>query len=127
MPWICRVDTARPRFRMPFVPPREAAHFIFRRIPLERTSTAVTTHLLPTYARVDLAFERGEGAWLVSTSNERYLDFSGGVAVNVLGHAHPHLLAALNQQAQKVWHVSNLYPVPHPQPLPHPLCPASLP
>ena len=60
----------------------------------------MTTHLLPTYARVDLAFERGEGAWLVSTANERYLDFSGGVAVNVLGHAHPHLLAALNEQAQ---------------------------
>jgi acetylornithine/N-succinyldiaminopimelate aminotransferase len=107
---------------MPFVPPGEAAHFIFRRIPLERTSTTVTTHLLPTYARADLAFERGEGAWLISTANERYLDFSGGVAVNVLGHAHPRLLAALNEQAQKVWHVSNLYRVPGAERLAERLC-----
>jgi acetylornithine/N-succinyldiaminopimelate aminotransferase len=85
----------------------------------------VTTHLLPTYARVDLAFARGEGAWLVSTTNERYLDFSGGVAVNVLGHAHPRLLAALNEQAQKVWHVSNLYRVPEAERLADRLCAAS--
>jgi acetylornithine/N-succinyldiaminopimelate aminotransferase len=85
----------------------------------------VTTHLLPTYARVDLAFARGEGAWLISTTNERYLDFSGGVAVNVLGHAHPRLLAALNEQAQKVWHVSNLYRVPEAERLADRLCAAS--
>ena len=85
----------------------------------------MTTHLLPTYARVDLAFARGEGAWLISTTNERYLDFSGGVAVNVLGHAHPHLLAALNEQAQKVWHVSNLYRVPEAERLADRLCAAS--
>ena len=83
------------------------------------------THLLPTYARVDLAFARGEGAWLISTTNERYLDFSGGVAVNVLGHAHPRLLAALNEQAQKVWHVSNLYRVPEAERLADRLCAAS--
>jgi acetylornithine/N-succinyldiaminopimelate aminotransferase len=80
---------------------------------------------LPTYARVDLAFARGEGAWLISTTNERYLDFSGGVAVNVLGHAHPRLLAALNEQAQKVWHVSNLYRVPEAERLADRLCAAS--
>ena len=85
----------------------------------------MTTHLLPTYARVDLAFARGEGAWLISTTNERYLDFSGGVAVNVLGHAHPRLLAALNEQAQKVWHVSNLYRVPEAERLADRLCAAS--
>jgi acetylornithine/N-succinyldiaminopimelate aminotransferase len=85
----------------------------------------VTTHLLPTYARVDLAFARGEGAWLISTTNERYLDFSGGVAVNVLGHAHPRLLAALNEQAQKGWHVSNLYRVPEAERLADRLCAAS--
>jgi acetylornithine/succinyldiaminopimelate/putrescine aminotransferase len=56
----------------------------------------VTSHLLPTYARVDLAFERGEGSWLFATNGERYLDFTAGVAVNALGHAHPHLIAALN-------------------------------
>jgi len=57
-----------------------------------------TSHLLPTYARVDLAFERGEGAWLIATDGERYLDFTSGVAVNALGHAHPHLLAAIAEQ-----------------------------
>jgi acetylornithine/N-succinyldiaminopimelate aminotransferase len=50
----------------------------------------VTSHLLPTYARVNLAFVRGEGAWLTTTDGERYLDFTAGVAVNALGHAHPH-------------------------------------
>ena len=49
----------------------------------------MTSHLLPTYARVDLAFERGEGAWLIATNGERYLDFTSGVAVNALGHAPP--------------------------------------
>ena len=72
----------------------------------------MTSHLLPTYARVDLAFERGEGPWLFATDGERYLDFTAGVAVNALGHAHPHLIAALNAQAQKVWHVSNLFRIP---------------
>jgi acetylornithine/N-succinyldiaminopimelate aminotransferase len=68
--------------------------------------------LLPTYARADLAFERGEGAWLFGTDGKRYLDFSGGVAVNALGHAHPALVKALTEQAQKVWHVSNLFRIP---------------
>jgi len=82
----------------------------------------VTSHLLPTYARADVAFERGEGAWLFSTTGERYLDCSGGVAVNVLGHAHPHLLEALTTQAHKVWHVSNLYRVPEAERLAERLC-----
>jgi acetylornithine/N-succinyldiaminopimelate aminotransferase len=68
--------------------------------------------LMPTYARADLAFERGEGAWLIATDGRRFLDFSGGVAVNALGHAHPKLVAALTKQAQKVWHVSNLFRIP---------------
>jgi acetylornithine/N-succinyldiaminopimelate aminotransferase len=78
--------------------------------------------LLPTYARVDLAFERGEGAWLFATNGERYLDFTAGVAVNALGHAHPHLVAALNAQAQKVWHVSNLFRIPEAERLAERLC-----
>jgi acetylornithine/N-succinyldiaminopimelate aminotransferase len=82
----------------------------------------VNSHLLPTYARADVAFERGEGAWLFSTTGERYLDCSGGVAVNVLGHAHPHLLEALTAQAHKVWHVSNLYRVPEAERLADRLC-----
>lgn len=68
--------------------------------------------LYNTYQRVDLAFERGEGAWLIATDGTRYLDFMGGIAVNVLGHAHPKVVAALKDQAEKVWHVSNIFEIP---------------
>jgi acetylornithine/N-succinyldiaminopimelate aminotransferase len=125
------------------VPPGEAAHFfstcarsgrhvfgpdprigpIFGSLGNERM--AVTSHLLPTYARVDLAFERGEGVWLVTAEGERYLDFTSGVAVNALGHAHPALVKALTEQAQKVWHVSNLYRIPEGERLAERLCAAS--
>jgi acetylornithine/N-succinyldiaminopimelate aminotransferase len=81
--------------------------------------------LLPTYARVDLAFERGEGVWLIATNGDRYLDFTSGVAVNALGHAHPHLIAAITEQAGKVWHVSNLYRIPEAERLAARLCEAS--
>ena len=80
------------------------------------------SHLLPTYTRVDLAFERGEGAWLFTAAGERYLDFTAGVAVNALGHAHPHLVKALTEQAHKVWHVSNLYRIPEGEKLADRLC-----
>ena len=73
--------------------------------PAEGPSPAV----MGTYARQDIVFERGEGSWLTSTTGERYLDFGSGVAVNALGHAHPHLVAALTSQAQTLWHTSNLY------------------
>jgi acetylornithine/N-succinyldiaminopimelate aminotransferase len=82
----------------------------------------VNSHLLPTYARVDLAFERGEGAWLFTAEGERYLDFTSGVAVNALGHAHPALVEALTEQAKKVWHVSNLYRIPGAERLADRLC-----
>jgi acetylornithine/N-succinyldiaminopimelate aminotransferase len=85
----------------------------------------VASHLLPTYARIDLAFERGEGAWLITAEGERYLDFTTGVAVNVLGHAHPYLVEALTEQARKVWHVSNLYRIPEGERLAARLCEAS--
>ena len=65
--------------------------------------------LLPTYARADLVFESGQGAYLTTTSGERYLDFGAGVAVTSLGHAHPHLVDALCEQAAQLWHTSNLY------------------
>ena len=65
--------------------------------------------LLPTYARSELSFVRGEGAFLFDDSGGRYLDYSSGIAVTALGHAHPHLIEALDAQAHKVWHVSNLY------------------
>jgi acetylornithine/N-succinyldiaminopimelate aminotransferase len=72
----------------------------------------VTSPLLPTYARADLAFERGEGAWLTAEGGGRYLDFGSGIAVNALGHAHPHLVATLTEQAGRLWHVSNLFRIP---------------
>ena len=80
---------------------------------------------MPTFARVDLAFERGEGVWLIATNGERYLDFCSGVAVNALGHSHPQLVAALEEQARKVWHVSNLYEIPEGERAAKRLCEAS--
>jgi acetylornithine/N-succinyldiaminopimelate aminotransferase len=73
---------------------------------------ADATPLYDTYARAPLRFERGEGVWLIAEDGTRYLDFAAGVAVNSLGHAHPHLVSALKAQAEKVWHLSNLYEVP---------------
>jgi acetylornithine/N-succinyldiaminopimelate aminotransferase len=71
--------------------------------------------ILPTYNRAPLAFERGEGTWLQATDGRRFLDLGAGIAVNALGHAHPALVAALTEQAGKLWHVSNLYQVPEQQ------------
>ncbi|GMG82982.1 aspartate aminotransferase family protein [Paralimibaculum aggregatum] len=68
--------------------------------------------LMPTYARAPLEFERGEGCWLTTTDGTEFLDFGAGIAVNALGHAHPKLVAALEAQARRVWHVSNLYEIP---------------
>ncbi|MDB5594789.1 MAG: acetylornithine and succinylornithine aminotransferase [Hyphomicrobiales bacterium] len=68
--------------------------------------------LLPTYARADISFERGEGAWLEATDGSRYLDFGGGIAVASLGYSHPHLVQALVTQGQKIWHTSNLFRIP---------------
>lgn len=67
--------------------------------------------LLPTYARYDVKFVSGEGAYLFSETGDRYLDFGAGIAVSALGHAHPKLVAALKDQAEKLWHTSNLYKV----------------
>jgi len=68
--------------------------------------------LMPTYARNELAFERGEGAYLITAEGRSYLDFASGVAVTSLGHAHPHLVAALTEQAKKLWHCSNMFQIP---------------
>src|SRR3984885_12266570 len=91
------------------------------RLVIAMTKSA-TSHLLPVFARVDLAFERGEGCWLYATNGERYLDFTSGVAVNALGHAHPHLVAALQEQATKLWHMSNLFRSPDGERLAARLC-----
>ncbi len=85
----------------------------------------MSSHLFPAYARADVAFERGEGAWLTATDGKRYLDFTSGVAVSALGHAHPHLVKMLGEQAQKVWHVSNLFRIPEGERLAERLCAAT--
>ena len=68
--------------------------------------------VLPTYARAKVTFERGEGVRVFTPEGEEYLDFGAGVAVTSCGHAHPHLVKALTEQAQKIWHTSNLYQMP---------------
>ncbi|MDR9485797.1 MAG: aspartate aminotransferase family protein [Sediminimonas sp.] len=73
--------------------------------------------ILPTYSRAPLSFTHGEGSWLSTEDGRRFLDFGAGIAVNALGHAHPDLVAALTEQAGKLWHVSNLYQIPQQQEL----------
>ncbi|MFX0544083.1 aspartate aminotransferase family protein [Roseovarius sp. S1116L3] len=68
--------------------------------------------VLPTYNRAPLSFVKGEGAWLIEADGRRFLDLGAGIAVNALGHAHPRLVEALTQQAQTLWHTSNLYRIP---------------
>ena len=90
-----------------------------------KVSAGPSPAVMPTYARQNVTFERGEGAWLVATSGERYLDFASGVAVNALGHAHPKLVAALTAQAEKLWHCSNLYRIAGQERLAERLCQAT--
>ena len=71
--------------------------------------------VLPTYARAPLNFVKGEGTWLIEADGRRFLDLGAGIAVNALGHAHPELVTALSDQAQNLWHVSNLYEIPNQQ------------
>jgi len=73
--------------------------------------------VLPTYSRAPLTFVKGEGSWLIETDGRRFLDMGAGIAVNVLGHAHPALVAALTDQANALWHTSNLYHIPQQQAL----------
>jgi acetylornithine/N-succinyldiaminopimelate aminotransferase len=95
--------------------------------PAQTTPAAppASSHVMPTYARADLAFERGEGCHLITATGERYLDFAAGVAVTSLGHAHPHLVAALTEQAGKLWHTSNLFRIPGGERLAERLCAAT--
>jgi len=80
------------------------------------------SHVMNTYARLPVAFERGEGAWLWDIDGKRYLDGLSGIAVNTLGHAHPRLTAALNAQIGKLIHCSNIYQVPGQEHLADKLC-----
>ncbi len=73
--------------------------------------------VLPTYNRAPLTFVKGEGTWLIEEDGRRFLDLGAGIAVNVLGHAHPALTQALTDQANALWHTSNLYNIPQQQTL----------
>ncbi|MGI9424627.1 MAG: aspartate aminotransferase family protein [Hyphomicrobiaceae bacterium] len=81
--------------------------------------------VMGTYGRLNVVFERGEGSWLIAKNGDRYLDFGSGIAVNTLGHAHPDLIAALTDQAGKLWHTSNLYRIDGQERLAELLCEAS--
>lgn len=72
----------------------------------------MTSPLMATYDRIDIAFERGEGAYVYAADGRRFLDFGAGVAVTALGHCHPHLVKALQEQANALWHCSNWYRIP---------------
>ncbi|MET0181780.1 MAG: aspartate aminotransferase family protein [Caulobacterales bacterium] len=87
--------------------------------------TSNSSHLLPVYAPADEVFVRGEGAWLYTDKNEKYLDFIAGIAVNALGHANPKLIAALTEQAGKVWHLSNMFKIAGQEPLAAAYCESS--
>lgn len=78
--------------------------------------------LYDTFARIGLRFTRGNGAWLISDNGERYLDFTSGIAVNALGHNHPKLVKAVEEQANKLWHVSNLFQSPEQEKVAERLC-----
>ncbi len=75
----------------------------------EKSSEKSFPVLMPVYERADIYFERGEGPWLFDDKGERYLDFVGGIAVTSLGHANPRLAWIIEEQARKLWTVSNLY------------------
>ena len=90
-----------------------------------RNSETSMPALIPTYARTELSFARGEGAYLFTASGDRYLDFGSGIAVTALGHAHPHLVRALTGQIKTLWHVSNLYRIPEQERLAERLCAAT--
>ena len=72
----------------------------------------MSSAIVPTYARADVTFERGDGSWLTTVEGERYLDFGAGIAVVSLGHSHPHLVETLTRQGGKLWHTSNLFQMP---------------
>ncbi|WP_375653518.1 aspartate aminotransferase family protein [Bartonella sp. OD88NMGDW] len=78
--------------------------------------------LYECFARRDLHFEQGHGVWLISDKGEHYLDFTSGIAVNALGYSHPKLVDALKMQAEKLWHVSNIFQSPEQSALATRLC-----
>lgn len=78
---------------------------------VQTAQTETENPLFGTYARAPQTFVRGEGIWLFDSDERRYMDFTSGIAVNALGHAHPHLVEAVKSQAEKLWHTSNLFQI----------------
>jgi len=122
MPAASIPDRRSPFSANPFLtrPPREDL-----RLMAPAPVSASQSVLVPTYARAPVAFERGEGPWAITADGTRYLDFGAGIAVNALGHAHPHLVKTLTEQAGKIWHTSNLYGAPDGERLARRLCEAT--
>ena len=85
----------------------------------------MNTAVMPTYGRADISFEKGEGVYLIAMDGRRYLDFGSGIAVNALGHSHPRLVKALQDQVGTLWHTSNLYHIPQQTALAELLCKTS--
>ncbi|PVB62949.1 aspartate aminotransferase family protein [Labrenzia sp. 011] len=81
--------------------------------------------LFGNYARSNLTFDHGEGVWLIASDGRRFLDCGSGIAVNALGHCHPHLVEVLQDQAARLWHVSNLHQIPDGERLAQRLCAAT--
>jgi acetylornithine/N-succinyldiaminopimelate aminotransferase len=104
-----RIDSRRPKANISRL---SAARVTPRSRLVDCLESDVMPALMPTYARCNVAFERGEGAYLFATDGRRYLDFACGIAVTGLGHAHPHLVAALAEQGRKLWHCSNIFQIP---------------
>ena len=80
------------------------------------------TNILPTYPRSNLEFSHGQGSYLYEKSGEKFLDFGTGIAVNSLGYSHPYINTKLNEQAEKLWHLSNVYKIPEQEQLAKRLC-----
>lgn len=89
---------------------------------MPQSSSSNSGHIMGVYNRAPVAFERGEGVWLYSTDGQAYLDCVAGIAVNALGHANPRLVEVLKAQADKLWHVSNIYSIPEQEALAAKLC-----
>ena len=82
----------------------------------------VSNFLMNTYAPSDLTFEKGEGSWLFTNNGDRYLDFASGIAVNSIGHCHPHLVSEIQKQSARLIHTSNLYNISQQEKLAERLC-----
>jgi len=72
----------------------------------------ISPSIMTTYGRIDIAFTHGQGSFLIAEDGKKYLDYASGIAVNAFGHCHPKLVKALQDQASKLWHTSNLYRIP---------------